>query len=115
MFDMLPFPNINTSKAPEEQLIELTHYLIQFKETLEFILANISFDNLSQDMIDELNSLGAEIKKNNANQEEQIQQVSQKTLTVSDVINSDAFKEALTNEYTFTVNFDTGTLDYTRQ
>lgn len=114
MFDMLPFPHINTSKKPEEQLVDLNHYLIQFKETLEFILTNITFDNLSQDMIDKLNSLGAAIEKSNTSQEEQIQQVSQKTLTVSDIINSDAFNEALTKEYTFTVNFDTGNLEYTR-
>ena len=113
MFDMLPFPHISANTA-REQIVEITHYLIQFKETLEFILANISFDNLSPDIIDKLNSLGAEIEKNNESQKEQIQQVSQKNLTVSDVINSDAFKEALTNEYEFTVNFDTGNLEYTK-
>lgn len=113
MFDMLPFPHI-TSKTSEEQIVELIRYLVQFKETLEFVLTNISYDNLSPEMIDKLNSLGAEIEDNSKSQEEQLQQVSQKTLTVSDVINSDAFKEALTNEYEFTVNFDTGNLDYTK-
>ena len=117
MFDMLPFPNINSSKTPEDQVVELTHYLIQFKETLEFILTNISFDNLSQDVIDKLNSLGAEIEKNIKSQEEQIQQVSQKplNLTASDVINSDVFKAAMKKEHTFTINFDTGNLEYTIQ
>ena len=114
MFDMLPFPNI-TTKTAEEQIVELTRYLIQFKETLEFILTNISFDNFSTDMIDKLNSLGAEIEKSNESRDEQMQQVSNKTITVSDVINSNAFKEALTNEYSFSVNYDTGDLEYTRQ
>lgn len=96
MYDMLPFPNIN-SKTPEEQIVQINNYLIQFKETLEFILGNIGIDNLSQDLINKLNTLGADIKKNEENKEEQLQQISQKNLTVSDVINSDDFKLALEN------------------
>ena len=114
MVDMLPFPN-PTTKTPEEQVVEINNYLIQLKEALEFILTNISIDNLSYELVQKLNSLGAEIEKSVEDRDDQIQQISSKTLTVSDVINSDAFKEALTNEYVFTVNFDTGNLDYTRQ
>ena len=86
-------------KTVEEQVAELNTYLIQFKETLEFILTNISIDNLSQDIVNKLNELGAEIEKNNDDREEQIQQVSNKTLTVSDVINSPAFNEAIPHKY----------------
>jgi predicted nucleic acid-binding protein len=93
---------------------EMINFLIQFKETLEFILANIGIDNLSDELVNKLNSLGAEIEKTNEVKEEEMQQVSNKMLTVSDVINSEAFKSALTNEYQFTVNFDTGNLEYTR-
>ena len=113
MYDMLPFLN-TTSKTPEEQVGEITSYLMQFKETLEFILTNIGIDNLSDDLVNKLNILGADIEKTNTVKEEELQQVSSKMLTVSDVINSDAFKAALTNEYKFTVNFETGNLEYTR-
>ena len=114
MYDMLPFPR-NTGRTPEEQIAEINLYLIQFKETLEFILTNISTNNLSDELIAKLNSLGAEIEKSNNNVEEQMQQVvSSKTLTVSDVVNSDAFKVAVETSVNFTVNFDTGELEYTR-
>lgn len=113
MYDMLPFPRIN-GKTSEEQIAEINHYLIQFKETLEFILTNISTDNLSNELINHLNALGAEIEKRTTDTEEQMQQVSNKTLTVSDVINSEAFKMALDKEYEFTINFDTGNLEYTK-
>ena len=114
MYDMLPFPRI-MGKTPEEQIAELNNYLIQFKETLEFILTNISTDNLSDELVEKLNSLGAEIEKNIKDVDEQMQQVvSSKTLTVWDVVNSDAFKEAVETSVNFTVNFDTGELEYTR-
>lgn len=113
MYDMLPFPNI-TSKSAEEQVGELKNYLIQFKESLEFILTSIGIENLSPELVSLLNSLGAEIENNNKNNEEGLQQFSSKILTVSDVINSDAFKAALTNEYKFAVNFENGNLEYTR-
>ena len=94
MYDMLPFPNI-TAKSAEEQVAQINNYLIQFKETLEFILTNISTENLSQDLIEKLNTLGADIVKSNEDRDEQLQQMSNKTLTVSDVINSNAFNAAL--------------------
>ena len=94
MYDMLPFPNF-IGKTTEEQVEQITNYLIQFKETLEFILTNISTDNLSQDLVNQLNTLGADIQKSVEDREEEIQQMSNKTLSVSDVINSDPFKTAL--------------------
>lgn len=96
MYDMLPFPNI-TARNTEEQVAQINNYLIQFKESLEFILTNISTENLSQDLIAQLNTLGADIVKSNEDRADQIQQMSNKTLTVSDVINSIAFKLALDN------------------
>lgn len=94
MYDMLPFPNI-TGTTVEEQTAQINNYLIQFKETLEFILSNISTDNLSPALVEKLNSLGAEIEKNSEDTTEQIQQVSNKSITVSDVINSAAFDAAV--------------------
>ena len=114
MVDILPFPRI-MGNTPEKQINELTNYLIQFKETLEFALMNISTDNLSADLVEKLNSLGADIEKSNKNREEEIAQVSTKTLTVSDVCNSDIFKSSVKKEIssiTFNVNHETGHLEY---
>lgn len=114
MYDMLPFPR-TVGNTPEEKIAEINNYLIQFKETLEFILTNISTDNLSEELVAQLNSLGVEIEKSNNNVDEQMQQVvASKTLTVSDVVNSEAFKMAVETAVEFTVNFDTGELEYTR-
>ena len=94
MYDLLPFPNIN-GKTVEEQAFQINNYLMQLKETLEFILTSISFDNLSQEVVDKLNSLGADIQKNEETREEELSQISNKALSVSDVINSNAFDLAL--------------------
>lgn len=115
MVDILPFPRISKG-TPEEQISDLTNYLIQFKETLEFALTNISTDNFSADLIERLNALGADIKLSNTNREEEIAQVSSKSLTVSDVCNSDVFKSSVASQIsniTFSVNFSTGRLEYT--
>ena len=94
MYDMLPFPNINATNI-EELSFQTNNYLIQFKETLEFILTNIGADNLSQDLMEKLNSLGAEIEKTIEENDDQFQQVAGNTLTLADVINSSAFKTSL--------------------
>lgn len=146
MYDMLPFPRI-VGKTSEEQIAEINLYLIQFKETLEFILSNISTDNLSDELINKLNSLGAEIERKSQDVSDHVQQVSNKALTLYDVINSELFNTAVDNKgkevhsvleksldgklkemeesldesvkdevdkVKFTVNFDTGLLEYTR-
>lgn len=116
MVDMLPFPRV-VGNTPEEQVGELYNYLIQFKETLEFALTNISAENLSPDLINKLNKLGADIEQSQANREEELTQISKNTITISDVCESNAFKEAVEYEvskyvFTFNVNFDTGHLEY---
>ena len=98
MYDILPFPNINATNI-NDLVGQTNNYLIQFKETLEFALMNISIDNLSKELIEKLNTLGADIQKSNEDKEDQLQQVLNKTLTVSDVLNSAAFKAALPQEY----------------
>lgn len=148
MYDMLPFPNI-TANNIEELTFQTNNYLIQFKETLEFILTNIGADNLSQDLMEKLNSLGAEVEKTIEETDDQFQQVALKTITVADVINSPSFEAALPQKYLesakevdngviiyaiekgiekpkeykiedghtpeveFTINFETGNLEYT--
>ena len=39
--DIFPFPSVK-GKTPEEQIPEILNYLVQFKETLEFTLAELS-------------------------------------------------------------------------
>lgn len=115
MMDMFPFPSV-TGKTSEEQIKDILNYLIQFKETLEFALMNISTENLSPDLVNRLNDLGANIQQNNAERESELAQITQKqTITVFDVLNSEAFKASLKNEIegiNFSVNFDTGHLEY---
>lgn len=94
MYDLFEYPSI-TSTKPEEQVKELVHYLVQFKETLEFALANISTDNLSADLVAKLNTLGADIKSSNDEREEQIQQVVNNGLTANDVINSEVYRVSI--------------------
>lgn len=122
MVDMFPFPRV-TGGTPNEQIAELLNYLIQFKETLEFTLANISTENLSPDLVNKLNEMGADIEKSNEARENEITQISVNTLTISDVCESDIFKSAVENEVsdnlnktitiTFNVNFESGQLEYT--
>ena len=115
MVDMLPFPRI-TGETPDKKVVEVIDYLIQFKETLEFILMNISIDNLSPDLVRKLNELGADIEKSIADRESEIAQVSNfSSITVSDVCNSEIFKNEIENnvmKLKFHVNFDTGNLEY---
>jgi uncharacterized protein (DUF342 family) len=114
MYDILPFPSIN-AKEPEEQVAQLTSYLIQLKEELEFVLTNISVDNLSADLVERLNSLGADVEKSEES-EEQLAQIVSNSVSASDVVNSDAFASALDDkmeDVQFNVNFDTGNLEYT--
>ncbi len=116
MMDMLPFPRI-MGNTPEEKIASLLNYLIQFKETLEFALTNISSENLSPDLVSMLNELGADIEKSNEDRENEITQVSNKALTISDVCESDLVKLTIANEIEenvkINVNYETGHLEYT--
>lgn len=116
MLDMLPFPRIMGNTA-EEKFSDLLNYLIQFKETLEFAITNISEENLSPDLINKLNELGADIEKSKTFREEEVTQLSNSvSLTVSDVCNSELFKSAIVSEMrkslTIKVNYETGHLEY---
>lgn len=102
MIDILPFPSM-IGNTPEEQIKELYNYLIQFKEALEFVLDNISTENLSPDLVKMLNELGANIRENNTAREEEIAQLSGNISNVNELI----------GKIKFTVNFDTGHLEYT--
>jgi hypothetical protein len=118
MVDMLPFPRV-IGNTPQEQIAELLSYLIQFKETLEFALTNISTENLSPDLVNKLNELGANIEKSYVDREDELTQISKNTLTISDVCESNTFKDAVEDEMykhwlTFSVNYETGHLEYAK-
>lgn len=87
MYDILPFPNI-TGMSTEEKVAQLTSYLIQFKEALEFVLMNISTDNLSAELVDKLNSLGSDIEKSNESRADEVYQLSANTSKVEKKIPS---------------------------
>lgn len=115
MVDIFPFPS-NIGNTPEEQIANIINYLIQFKETLEFTLNNISTENLSPDLINKLNELGAGIEKSNEARESEVAQISINSLTIPDVCNSDLFQMAvkgmLSQYISFNVNYQTGHLEY---
>lgn len=56
MRDILPFIRL-TSKTPEGQISEIVFYLNQIKEDLEYILTNISMENLSPDIRERLDMI----------------------------------------------------------
>lgn len=126
-FDTLPFPNI-TAKDAEERSKQTVDYLIQFKEELEFILNSIARGEYS--------SLSTKLTQ--ATETQNISP-SNNDLTVAEVINSAAFKGAINSvkedipaevekevdeklpglvdeglqNLKFTVNFESGNLEYT--
>ena len=113
--DIFPFPRISEGSA-EKQVSDVINYLIQFKETLEFALMNISTENLSPDLIKKLNEMGANIEKSNKERESEVAQLSKfSSITVSDVCNSALFKNEIKANILnlkFNINFETGNLEY---
>lgn len=112
MYDLLPFPNV-LAKTSEEQIGELINYLIQFKETLEFILTNISVENLSPELTAKIQSLGT--SETGRDMSEELTQLATRSLTISDVVNSELFENSVKDisaGVEFTINFETGNLEY---
>lgn len=97
MFDILPFPNI-TAKDPEERIGQVVDYLLQFKEDLEFILTNLTTENLSPELQAKIASVKSSTDVFTAEQTEQLSQMKGSSggggggISVSDVLNSAAFK-----------------------
>lgn len=96
MRDLLPFPMLR-STTPETQIEELVVYLVQLKEELEFILSNVSEDNLSEALRKRLEGLGVSIGASNKNRKDELLQVTSRLISVRDVVGSDVFKEAVKN------------------
>lgn len=115
MFDLFPFLRLDRG-TPEEKIETIANYLMEFKEILEFQLANIDTDNLSPGLVEKLNTLGANVSSNKEEKESELGQLANKGSSIYDVVNSDLFKEAVNNQIpkalTFNVNFETGHLEY---
>ena len=111
MLDMFPFLRTN-GNTTEEKVSEIENYLIQFKEILEFALGNITEENLSPELIKKLNGTGANI----SSKEEELSQMSTKALSITDICNSQSFKDAILKEsiksVSFNINFENGHLEY---
>ena len=75
MFDILPFPRI-TGNNPEVQITEIVNYLVQLKETLEFVLMNISEENLSSELLNKFNELRIGIEQSNVERDSAVAQLS---------------------------------------
>ena len=101
MYDILPFPNITATDA-KEQVSQINNYLIQLKEELEFILTNISADNLSPELLEQIRSLGAEVKTTKEEQLDATQQITQKMIGVTDVVTHMGFLPENPNEKLYT-------------
>ena len=118
MFDFLPFPNI-TAKEPDEKISQIVDYLLQFKEDLEFILTNLSTENLSPELQSRIASLKA---STDVFTNEQTEQIKQMNISVSDVMNSPAFiayaegaqeyTDQKMESLTFSVDYETGYLNF---
>ena len=75
MMDMFPFPRL-TGNTPDEKIDSIINYLIQFKETLEYALKDISMDNLSPELIKKIEALGADIEQGNIERDNAVAQLS---------------------------------------
>lgn len=84
----LILPDFLVSDPNQRYIVD---YLYKLVEQLEFALNNISVDNLSDSLAEQIKALGVSVRKSSTTATE-AQQKSAKTLTVSDVINSAQFQ-----------------------
>lgn len=90
----IPFPNVGGNNDTE-RIEQIVAYLLQLRDELDFILSNITLDNLSKEVLEKIESVNQNIKKTEETQEDQIQQVLNSVLKVDDVLNSKQFKNVL--------------------
>ncbi len=91
MFDILPFPNITATDA-KERTTQIVEYLFQFREELEFLLTNITTENLSPELRSRIASYKTTDEVFTDAQNEQLKQMAgHGGASVSDVMNSSAF------------------------
>lgn len=87
-----------TAADPMGRIKEVEDYLWYLKERLEFVLGDIGMENFSQDFRRRLAAMGADISgaRDMAGiGEQRVANVEGKSLTVSDVINSEMYKQSM--------------------
>lgn len=97
MFSELPMLTTH-GETSEEKVAEIENYLYMLREALEMELSNIDTDNLSDDLIRRLEGLGVDISLQEKKTQDYIQQISQRTLSVRDVVESKMFADKLQEE-----------------
>lgn len=86
----LPFPPILNGE-PEEQIQLIYNYLFQMKESLEFTIDNIGSDNLSTQLIVQIETIQSMIKSANESAEHAQIMAQKNGITIEDVISSELF------------------------
>lgn len=97
MENLLPFPHFIAGDTAN-RLKQMEDYLYQFRESLELALTDIGPANFSAAFRTELSALGLQMKDMETNAEERqqrVEQVSNGQITVSDVLNSEAYKASI--------------------
>ncbi len=97
MTNILPHPNI-LAADDKNKIWQMETYLYQLYESLELALTDIGPANFSAAFREELSSFGLQMKdvQSNAEQSQQrVEKVSNGQLTVSDVLNSEAYKASI--------------------
>jgi hypothetical protein len=96
----------------DKKLSAIERFVVAFWEDVERALSDIGSDNLSSELYDKLNSLGASLEKNKTEINENARGGTQGEVNIMDIVTSALFKNAVKGLLNFRVNFDTGELEY---
>ena len=97
MEHLIPYPNFRAADE-RNKIKQMEDYLYQLREALELSLTDIGPMNFSAAFRLELERIGMEMENVQTNAEEsqqRVEQVSGAQITVSDVLNSEAYKKSI--------------------
>lgn len=97
MEHLIPFPNFRAADE-RNKIKQMEDYLYQLREALELSLTDIGLSNFSAAFRLELQRMGMEMQNVQTNSEEskqRLEKVSGAQLSVSDVLNSEAYKASI--------------------
>ena len=97
MEHLIPYPNFRAADE-RNKVKQMEDYLYQLRETLELALTDIGPANFSAAFRLELQNIGMEMQNVQTNAEEsqqRVERVSSSQITVSDVLNSEAYKASI--------------------
>ena len=97
MEHLIPYPNFRAADE-RNKVKQMEDYLYQLRETLELALTDIGPANFSAAFRLELQNIGMEMQNVQTNAEEsqqRVEKVSGSQITVSDVLNSEAYKASI--------------------